>query len=313
MNIAKTVRSIHFEDFSGSEFERLVFAYHLCDGWDNLAWYGQTGSDQGRDIIGTKPFDDRPDELTVIQCVNRTTLTQAKAEKDMTAAVGAATGLPAAFKFVCRCNVSAKRRDEVTKAAHKLGIGHVTIWAGTEFEEHLRLRAEFLLRRLIEGVTFPDSADEIRDFVGQFSDVTDEQALAMFARTFDRPAFQTPFQHESNLPAFLKAIEDTIRALSTGIWQTRENVEIHRIPSLHHVRDPSVRSALQATVHELDNLRRRYKALLSTGAIRPCGCGNPSCPTFMLTDAAAREMDHTRNQVLTAFRKSYPSYTGSLR
>lgn len=56
MTIARTVRPIHFEDFSG---ERLVFAYHLCDGWTDLAWFGQTGSDQGRDIIGTRPFDDR--------------------------------------------------------------------------------------------------------------------------------------------------------------------------------------------------------------------------------------------------------------
>ena len=43
MTIVRTVRPIHFEDFSGSEFERLVFAYHLCDGWTDLAWFGQTG------------------------------------------------------------------------------------------------------------------------------------------------------------------------------------------------------------------------------------------------------------------------------
>lgn len=92
MTIARTVRPIHFEDFSGTEFERLVFAYHLCDGWTDLAWFGQTGSDQGRDIIGTHPFDHQPDERTVIQCVNRGSLTQ----KDMAAAVNAVTGKPAA-------------------------------------------------------------------------------------------------------------------------------------------------------------------------------------------------------------------------
>ncbi|MER8703805.1 hypothetical protein [Mesorhizobium sp. M1273] len=69
----------------------LVFACDLCDGWIDLAWFGQTGSDQGRDIIGTRPFDDQPDERTVIQCVSRGSLTQAKAEKDMTAAVNAVT------------------------------------------------------------------------------------------------------------------------------------------------------------------------------------------------------------------------------
>ena len=307
MAIAQTVRPVHFEDFSGTEFERLVFAYHLCEGWADLAWFGQTGSDQGRDIIGINPCHDRPDERTVIQCVNRDSLTQAKAEKDMAAAVNAATGKPDAFKFVCRCNVSARRRDEICSAAAKLGVPKVTIWSGTEFEEHLRLRAEFLLRRLIDGVPFPDSEVELRNFVDQFQHINDEQALAMLARTFDRPAFRTPFRQESNLPAFQQAIDDTIRVLSTGIWQTREGVEVHRLPSLHHIRDAGIRSALELTVRELDQLRRRFKTLLSSGEIRHCGCGTPTCPVFMLTNAAAREMDQARNRVLSAFRKAHPA------
>lgn len=32
-----TVRRVHFEDFGGVEFERLVFAYHLRAGWADLA------------------------------------------------------------------------------------------------------------------------------------------------------------------------------------------------------------------------------------------------------------------------------------
>lgn len=309
MKIARTVRPIHFEDFSGAEFERLVLAYHLCEGWTDLAWFGQTGSDQGRDIIGLRPFDDRPAQRTVIQCVNRSTLAQAKAEKDMAAAVGAATGQPDAFKFVCRGNVSAQRRDEVRAAAARLGVREVTIWSGSEFEEHLRLRAEFLLRRLVDGVAFPDAEVELRDFVEQFQDIDDDQALAMLARAFDRPAFRTPFQQESNLHAFQQAIEDTIRVLSTGIWQTREGVEIHRVPSLHHIRDAHVRQALELTVRELDQLRRNFKALLATGEIRHRGCGDPSCPTFVLTHRATNEMDRARERVLAAFRKPYPAFT----
>ena len=309
MKIARTVRPIHFEDFSGAEFERLVLAYHLCEGWTDLAWFGQTGSDQGRDIIGLRPFDDRPAQRTVIQCVNRSTLAQAKAEKDMAAAVGAATGQPDAFKFVCRGSVSAQRRDEVRAAAARLGVREVTIWSGSEFEEHLRLRAEFLLRRLVDGVAFPDAEVELRDFVEQFQDIDDDQALATLARAFDRPAFRTPFQQESNLHAFQQAIEDTIRVFSTGIWQTREGVEIHRVPSLHHIRDVHVRQALELTVRELDQLRRNFKALLATGEIRHCGCGDPSCPTFMLTHRATNEMDRARERVLAAFRKPYPAFT----
>jgi len=308
MTVARTTHPIHFEDFSGTQFERLVFAYHLCDGWSDLAWYGQTGSDQGRDIIGTHRIDDSVDQRTVIQCVNRDSLTQAKAEADMQAAVRAPTGKPDAFKFVCRCNVSASRRDEVTEAAAALGINDVTIWSGVEFEENLRLRAEFLLRRFVEGVPFPDSEAELKDFVNQFQDVSSEQALTMLARAFDRPAFRTPFWAECSLPAFQQAIDDTICVLNTGVWKTREGDQIHRLPSLHHIRDPKIRQKLELTVRELDKLRRRFKELLATGEIRNCDCSVPTCTLFFFSQSAAQELDAARNRVLGAFRKAHPQF-----
>ena len=62
-----TVRPVHFEDFGGAGFERLVFAYHVRIGCSELAWYGQTGSDQGRDIIGVEPVDAAADGHPVRQ------------------------------------------------------------------------------------------------------------------------------------------------------------------------------------------------------------------------------------------------------
>src|SRR5690606_18986634 len=120
---------------------------------------------------------------------------------------------------VCRSAVSSDRRDQVTACARTLGVGHVTIWSGAEFEEQLRLRAEFLLHRLIDGVPFPDAEGELRRFVDDFPGLSDDDTLALMAAVFDRPAFRTPFMVESSLPAFQQAIEDTIGALNTGIWR----------------------------------------------------------------------------------------------
>jgi hypothetical protein len=111
-----TVSRVHFEDFGGADFERLAFAYRVRAGWRNVSWYGQTGSDQGRDIIGTDLFDDLPPRRTVIQCVNRNAPSQAKAEPDMKKAVACSTGAPDAFKFGCRASVAAARRDAVVDA-----------------------------------------------------------------------------------------------------------------------------------------------------------------------------------------------------
>lgn len=45
------VAPIHFEDFSGEAFERVVFAYHLrAEWWQDLEWYGQVGSDSNEKL-----------------------------------------------------------------------------------------------------------------------------------------------------------------------------------------------------------------------------------------------------------------------
>jgi hypothetical protein len=81
---ASFVQPIHFEDFDGSHFERLVFAYHWrSEKWRSLEWYGQTGSDFGRDIWGVRKNEATDGESVCIQCVNRTRLTFAKAAEDI--------------------------------------------------------------------------------------------------------------------------------------------------------------------------------------------------------------------------------------
>ena len=110
-----TVSPVHFEDYSGIQFERLVFAYHLRAGWHDLIWHGQSGGDQGRDISGIEPFDDQPARKTIIQCANRDTLTLAKAKSDMSKSIKATGSVPDVFKFVSRGAVSDAGRRASSK------------------------------------------------------------------------------------------------------------------------------------------------------------------------------------------------------
>jgi hypothetical protein len=308
-----TVSPIHFEDYSGIQFERLVFAYHVRAGWRDLAWRGQSGGDQGRDISGVEPFDGRPSRKTIIQCANRDTLTLAKAKADMGKAVKAFGGTPDAFKFVSRGAVSDTSRTRIEQAAADLGVAYVTIWSGVEFEENLRLRAEYLLHRFVQGIEFPDAEVEIRKFVDDFPDLSDAETLQLMAAVFDRPAFYTPFHQESSLPAFQQAIEDTIGALNTGVWRTREGDEIRRIPSIHHLRDQRIRGVLEKVVRQVDELRRIFVTRLREGEIRHCGCGQPDCPTYMLSQGVADELDKARRKILTTFRSVHAPFGVSLR
>ncbi|HBN9689304.1 TPA: hypothetical protein L3916_001838 [Pseudomonas aeruginosa] len=264
-------------------------------------------------MSGVEPFDDRPARKTIIQCANRDTLTLAKAKADMTKAVNATGGRPDAFKFISRGTVSDTSRVRIEQAAAALGVTHVTIWSGVEFEENLRLRAEYLLHRFVHGIEFPDAEAEIRRFVDDFPDLSDAEVLQLMAAVFDRPAFYTPFHQESSLPAFQQAIEDTIGALNTGIWRTREGDEIRRIPSIHHLRDQRIRAVLEKVVRQVDELRRIFVARLKEGEIQHCGCGKPDCPTYILTHRAADELDEARRKILTTFRSVHASFGVGLR
>lgn len=292
-----TVQPIHFEDFSGHQFERLVFAYHVRAGWQGLSWYGQTGSDQGRDIIGSEPTA-LGYRRTVIQCVNRASLTTSKAHDDMVKAKTADASLTS-MRFVCGGSVASARRDGVAKSAKALGILDVTIWSASEFEEHLRLHAEPLLKRWVEGEVFPDTSDEIAAMAQDYSNVSDAEILSTLRIVLDRPALRTPIQEESSLPDFLRAIEDTIGAMNTGLWRDRDGNAIKRIASRHHVRDATIRTSLERVVHGLDDLRRQFKRGLNDGSIRHCGCDDPGCPVFMISPDSAHDLDTTRSKALS--------------
>jgi hypothetical protein len=291
---ARTVQPVHFEDFSGHQFERLVFAYHLrSERWRSLEWYGQSGSDQGRDIWGER----QAGGSLCIQCVNRQALVATKVTQDLDNIVRARGGIPDSFLVVCASAVSAKLRDKVKEHARKCGIVECDIWSGQEFEERLRQHAESLLRRFVEGVTFPDDPIELRQFVDAKA-VDDHVVIERFVEVFDRPAFHTPFDQESSLPAFHQAIGDTIQALNTGIWQTREGKEIERLPSRHQLLSRKLRDELALVVRDLTELRARFEKLIREGEIRPCGCNAPDCAVFFFSPDAAQQMDALRREVI---------------
>ncbi|MFT3821842.1 MAG: hypothetical protein QM750_30185 [Rubrivivax sp.] len=193
---ATTVQPIHFEDYSGAQFERLVFAYHVrSDKWLQLEWYGQVGGDRGRDIWGVRDNGTPGGEAVCVQCANHGQLTFAKAKGDIDKVLKAPNGTPTCFRLVTRAKVSAAMRDKIKAYALNNGIQMCEVWSGPEFEECLRQPcAESLLKRFVEGQVFPDAADPLTTFAKADADLGDEDAIALLARLFDRPAFYTPIQ-----------------------------------------------------------------------------------------------------------------------
>jgi len=304
---ASLIQPVHFDDFSGAQFERLVFAYMLrTRRWHSLEWYGQLGTDLGRDIWGER--DDDGHKIVCIQCANRRRLILSKIMHDVDLAVSGPNGLPDEFLVVSGGNISASFRDKTKAFVANKGIHVCDVWSGQEFEERLHAEAESLLRRFVNGEQFPDTPSEMRTFLSQLEPATDAEVLALMAGLFDRPAFYTPFHDESSIPAFKKAITDTIEALNTGVHRLRDGIEIRRIPSRHQVKDPAIQRALSEIEKKLSLLRAKYDRYLRNGGIKPCGCQDPNCPIFFISSQAASDMDSLRYSILDEFRQLYPAF-----
>jgi hypothetical protein len=303
------VAPIHFEDFSGESFERLVFAYHLrVEWWHSIEWYGQVGSDSGRDIWAARSNDFDQPETLCIQCVNRERLTKAKAFDDITKIISAPRGAPTRIRFVCSSDASAKLRDAVKTFAASKNIDETEVWSGQEFEERLRAYAESLVQRFCQGVVFPDSATDLGDFVRDLPAANDEEIIARLSRVFERPAFKTPFYAESSLGDFKKAISLSIEALNTGICRTNDRTVFAKIHCRYDLTDVMLKKTLDEICDKLNQLRMEYDKLERSGEIEECGSGSH----LHLSQRATQVMDDRRRDILDLYRAIYPNLSASL-
>ena len=305
----KVVLPIHFEDRSGIEFERLCFAYILrIKNWKSIDWYGQLGSDKGRDIWGIIEHDYGREENICYQCANQRSMRFDKAQKDIDKIVSGSNIIPDIFILICGGKVSANMKTRITSYAKSNGITFSEIWSGIEFEERLRKDCPSLIRRFVEGETFPETVDDLKLFVDNIAN-SDDEILSLMAQCFDRPAFITPFRMESSIPAFKKAITDTIEVLNTGVHRLRDGTIIRKIPSRHEIKDKEIQKTLSYIVDKLTDLRSKYDEFTRTGDIKPCGCNDPDCPVFFSSPKSSHIMDKMRFEILEMFSSIYPEFS----
>jgi hypothetical protein len=155
--INREVRAVHFEDFSGREFERLVLAYALRDGWPDAEWLGEAGADGGRDIWNK----DGSGKTSVMLCANFKNLTFAKVAFDLKKLVEGGAK-PDQVIVVGGGKVSAGLRERIKAEAAKQGLLNCSVWSGVELEERIRRKAEHLLERFCHGEPFPETKAELQ-------------------------------------------------------------------------------------------------------------------------------------------------------
>ncbi len=144
---------------------------------------------------------------------------------------------------------------------------------------------------------------QLEGFIARSLPLSDSDIARTLLAGLDRPAFRTPFHRESSLPRFRSAIAETIATINTG--KTPSGTQLS---SKNHVRDAAIRAKLDRVVETLVALRAAFDELLRTEEIRHCGCQDPDCPVYMLSDRAAREMDRRRHDLLVLAQQLDPTF-----
>jgi hypothetical protein len=303
-----TVHPLNFSQLSGHDFERLVLAFLWRRwSWTQLDWYGQLGDDDGRDIVGHRENDYGELKLVVFACANWQRLTLKKAKEDTGKIVSGPHGLPYQLILISGGKVSASLKTKAVGYGKTVGIQEVEVWSGPEFEEMLRLHAESVLRRFLGGEVFPDEPLALREFVAT-TPSSEEEALRFFGRLLDRPAFITPFHMESSLPEFRRAISDTIEAINTGIYRSRDSTIIRRLLSRYDFTNRDYKRQLSDIVTELNGLRMAFDTYMKSGMIKPCGCGDPKCSIFICEQVAVEDMNGIRRRLMHTATSVIPDF-----
>ena len=276
--------------------------------WDTIDWYGQLGTDQGRDIWAVTSNSDGHPLTYCFQYANHRILYFDKAREDIDKVLAGPNGKPANFILITGGKVSATMKDRIRTYGSSLGIKSVQVWSGIEFEERLRKDTPSLVRRFCAGEAFPESAHELRLFAGDATATSDREILILISQCFDRPAFTTPFRSESSVPDFKKAITDTIEVLNTGLHRLRDGTLISKIPSRHDIQDTHTKDVLTNITGRLAKLRTTFDSLLASGDIKPCGCGKAECHIFFSNAKASAAMDRARSEILAMYQTIYPEF-----
>lgn len=87
--------------------------------------------------------------------------------------------------------------------------------------------------------------------------------LQFFSQCLDRPAFRDQFHQELSFSNFDQAMEDTVLAINTGFWRTRDGEVLERGQGKSRLVNPTWRQAMDDVVRLIGEVRRELRAALA--------------------------------------------------
>ena len=162
---------------------------------------------------------------------------------------------------ICAAAPGGKRYDANMTPAERKDI-HNGIWLCQSCSklidsDDLRYTVDLLhkWKRLSEEATIL----ELETLSPMQSTEQDKTLIKFYVQCFDRPAFRDDIRQEGRMEDFDRAIEDTIIALNTGVFRTRDGDIIKQAEGKAFVQNSEWREKLYNVVDILTAIRRRLK------------------------------------------------------
>jgi len=90
----------------------------------------------------------------------------------------------------------------------------------------------------------------------------DRDLILFYAQALDRSAFRTHFHEEMSFADFDQAMEDTLLALNTGYWRTRDGTVLGRSKGKVNLINEEWHRKMDDVVHHIENIRSRFRQAL---------------------------------------------------
>lgn len=91
----------------------------------------------------------------------------------------------------------------------------------------------------------------------------DTERLRFFSKCLDRPAFRHHFHQELSFSDFDQAMEDTLLAINTGYWRTRDGEVIERAEGKAHLVNSEWRSTMDRVARLIGGVRIELREAMS--------------------------------------------------
>lgn len=213
----------------------------------------------------------------------------------------------------CNCNKFMKIVDKDLDKMDKLEFEIEGVYIMTTLNRDASIQKEIAKRS--KAVNYPINImfwEDIETIIGEnieiaksfYSDffvdkesISDEKAIEIFAEGFERPAFQENILREGSFDYLIKAIEDTVKMLNTGVLMDRDGNILKTGKGIINFQNDEWANDLRIVLKELLSFNKTIQKEVFNGNIQNEG------PFYQMSNELANKLNNKKKTIINQFSK----------